>query len=280
MKGSVPADKGPETKVQTSSQAATQWSHIEPGNSPRHRHPRPSTTSSKAGLPKGHLYLVEGDPGTGKTTLALQFLLEGQKIGEKGMYITLSESKLELEQVAASHGWDVDPISIYEMIPSEEDLSTDAQYTVFHPSDVELADTMTANPPPGRNRRPAAHRLRLALRVPHDRPRPPSATAVRSSPSSVTSPAATAPFLLLDDRTAEGNVNDLQLQSIAHGVIKMQSLERELRHQSAAASKCTSSAARTSAKASTTTPSKTGGHRHLPAPHRLRAQARLRPRPP
>src|SRR6476469_1199577 len=57
------------------------------------------------GIPTGHLYLVEGDPGTGKTTLALQFLLEGMKSGEKGMYITLSESKQELEQVAESHGW-------------------------------------------------------------------------------------------------------------------------------------------------------------------------------
>jgi circadian clock protein KaiC len=62
------------------------------------------------GLPKGHLYLVEGDPGTGKTTLALQFLLEGTGRGERGMYITLSESKLELEQVAASHGWRTDSL--------------------------------------------------------------------------------------------------------------------------------------------------------------------------
>src|SRR5580704_12572747 len=96
------------------------------------------------GLPKGHLYLVEGDPGTGKTTLALQFLLEGARLGEKGMYVTLSESKRELEQVARSHGWSTDELVIYEMIPSDEDLSPEAQYTVFHPSEVELADTITA----------------------------------------------------------------------------------------------------------------------------------------
>src|ERR1700759_2855751 len=96
------------------------------------------------GLPKGHLYLVEGDPGTGKTTLALQFLLAGAAKHERGMYVTLSESKRELEQVAASHGWSTDSISIYEMVPPDEDLGSDAQYTVFHPSEVELADTITA----------------------------------------------------------------------------------------------------------------------------------------
>src|SRR6201996_1086649 len=83
------------------------------------------------GLPKGHLYLVEGDPGTGKTTLALQFLLEGAAKQERGMYVTLSESKEELEEVAASHGWTLDSIVLFEMIPGDEDLSLDAQYTVF-----------------------------------------------------------------------------------------------------------------------------------------------------
>src|SRR4051794_33837588 len=80
------------------------------------------------GIPKGHLYLVEGDPGTGKTTLALQFLLEGVRLGEKAIYVTLSESKTELEQVARSHGWDISPIAIYDMVPSDEDLSPEAQY--------------------------------------------------------------------------------------------------------------------------------------------------------
>src|SRR6201996_5457602 len=96
------------------------------------------------GLPKGHLYLVEGDPGTGKTTLALQFLLRGTELGERGMYVTLSESRLELQQVARSHGWSTDSFTIYEMVPPDEDLSGEAQYTVFHPSEVELADTITA----------------------------------------------------------------------------------------------------------------------------------------
>src|ERR1700752_4743988 len=74
------------------------------------------------GLPQGHLYLVEGDPGTGKTTLALQFLLEGVRLGESVIYVTLSESRNELEQVAHSHGWDADDLHIYEMVP-EDDLA-------------------------------------------------------------------------------------------------------------------------------------------------------------
>src|SRR3954462_4747875 len=96
------------------------------------------------GLPQGHLYLIEGDPGTGKTTLGLQFLLEGLKNGEKGLYVTLSEWKRELEAVAYSHGWSLDDLDIYEMTPLDEEISPEAQYTVFHPSDVELADTTTA----------------------------------------------------------------------------------------------------------------------------------------
>jgi circadian clock protein KaiC len=96
------------------------------------------------GFPAGHLYLIEGDPGTGKTTLSLQFLLEGIRLGERVLYVTLSESRQELEQVARSHGWPTDSLLIYEMIPPEDDLKPEAQYTVFHPSEVELADTIAS----------------------------------------------------------------------------------------------------------------------------------------
>jgi circadian clock protein KaiC len=95
------------------------------------------------GLPQGHLYLIEGDPGTGKTTLALQFLLAGIRQGESVIYVTLSESRKELEEVARSHGWSTDSLQIYEMA-DDDDLRPEAQYTVFHPSEVELADTITA----------------------------------------------------------------------------------------------------------------------------------------
>jgi circadian clock protein KaiC len=178
------------------------------------------------GIPKGHLYLVEGDPGTGKTTLALQFLLEGARVGDKGIYVTLSESKIELEQVARSHGWDITPIDIYEMIPSDEDLSPEAQYTVFHPSEVELADTITAILKqievidPQRVVFDSLSEFRMLARDPLKYRRQILALKRYFAGRNCT-------VLLLDDRTAEGSSNDLQLQSIAHGVIKMQSLERD-----------------------------------------------------
>jgi len=178
------------------------------------------------GIPRGHLYLVEGDPGTGKTTLALQFLLQGVESGEGGMYITLSESKLELEQVAESHGWSLAPITIYEMLPSDEDLGAEAQYTVFHPSEVELADTMTAilkqveEIDPQRVVFDSLSEFRMLARDPLRYRRQILALKRYFAGRHCT-------VLLLDDRTAEGSTNDLQLQSIAHGVIKMQSLERD-----------------------------------------------------
>ena len=91
------------------------------------------------GFTPDRLYLIEGDPGTGKTTLALQFLLAGVKLGEKGLYITLSESPAELQQVAESHHWSLDGISLVEMAPHNSGSIAEDEYTVFHPSDVELS---------------------------------------------------------------------------------------------------------------------------------------------
>src|SRR5262245_47115339 len=88
----------------------------------------------RGGLTPHRLYLLEGNPGSGKTTLALQFLLEGVRRGESGLYVTLSETKDELVTVACSHGMSLKGIHIYEMTPSEESLSPDAQLTIFHPS--------------------------------------------------------------------------------------------------------------------------------------------------
>ncbi len=175
------------------------------------------------GFPRGHLYLVEGDPGTGKTTLALQFLLEGIRNGEKGLYVTLSESKQELEGVARSHGWSTESLLIYEMVPPEDDA--EAQYTVFHPSEVELADTITAilkqvdENQPQRLVFDSLSELRMLARDPLKYRRQILALKRHFCGRNCT-------VLLLDDRTAEGS-SDLQLQSIAHGVIKLQSLERD-----------------------------------------------------
>jgi circadian clock protein KaiC len=90
------------------------------------------------GLPRDCFYLVQGDPGSGKTTLALQFLLEGVRRGEKVFYITLSETREELLQVARSHGWSIDKIPVLDLSVVENLLRPEAQTTVFHPSEVEL----------------------------------------------------------------------------------------------------------------------------------------------
>ncbi len=90
------------------------------------------------GLPRDCFYLIQGDPGSGKTTLALQFLLEGLNRGEKVLYITLSETKRELLKVAKSHGWSLDGIPLLELSAIESLLRPEAQNTVFHPSEMEL----------------------------------------------------------------------------------------------------------------------------------------------
>lgn len=93
------------------------------------------------GLTSDRVYLLEGVPGAGKTTIALQFLMEGLRLGEKVLYITLSETEEELHAVAASHGWSLEGIHIHEMTPGGDELDPDSQYTMFHPSEVELAST-------------------------------------------------------------------------------------------------------------------------------------------
>src|SRR5687767_9775175 len=88
------------------------------------------------GLTPNRLYLVEGDPGAGKTTLALKYLIEGAKRGESGLYVTLSETKEEIRSVADSHGWSLEGIDLVELVASEESLTPDAQYTMYHPSET------------------------------------------------------------------------------------------------------------------------------------------------
>jgi circadian clock protein KaiC len=90
----------------------------------------------RGGLPAHRLYVLEGDPGAGKTTLAMQFLLEGVRRGEPVLYITLSETAEELKDVAASHGWSLDGFEVLELSSLAERVAEGDEYTVFHPSDV------------------------------------------------------------------------------------------------------------------------------------------------
>src|SRR5262245_2706609 len=95
----------------------------------------------RGGFRPNRLYLIEGVPGSGKTTLSLQFLREGVRRGEPVLYITLSETREELDEVAKSHGWTLDGLNIRELVPSESALHPEEQYTMFHPADVELSET-------------------------------------------------------------------------------------------------------------------------------------------
>jgi circadian clock protein KaiC len=92
------------------------------------------------GYPAFRVHLIEGAPGVGKTTLALQFLIEGARRGERVLYVTLSETTDELQAVARSHGWTLDGIEMFELTPTAEALDPGAQYTIVHPAEVELGE--------------------------------------------------------------------------------------------------------------------------------------------
>lgn len=176
------------------------------------------------GFPSEHIYLITGDPGTGKTTLALQFLMDGIRNGESCLYVTLSESKRELMLAAESHGWSLDKIEIFELLPDESSLRPEGQYTVFHPSDVELADTTKSvllkvkDCKPQRVAIDALSELRMMAQDPLRYRR-----QILGFKQFLTGSGCT--LLLLDDKTSADV--DLQLQSIVHGVVSMENLSRE-----------------------------------------------------
>ena len=175
------------------------------------------------GLPASRLYLLDGSPGTGKTTLALQFLLAGLERGERGLYVTLSESREELSEVAASHGWSIDGLDVFELPPQEAEGTSEA-YTLFHPAEVELQgvmDRMFAAVEESGARLvvlDSLSEMRLLARDPLRFRR--QILALKQFFN-----ARRCTVLLLDDKTApEG---DLQLHSLAHGVIQLEHLALE-----------------------------------------------------
>ena len=171
------------------------------------------------GLPRDHIYLVEGDPGVGKTTLALKFLLEGVRAGERALYVTLSETAAEVRMIAASHGWSLDGLAMFELSALEAQMRAESENTVFHPSDIELTETTRAvlshidKVNPQRVVFDSLSELRL-LAQSHLRYR----REVLNFKQYFSRTKATV--LLLDDRTSDPN--DMQLQSIAHGVLSLQ----------------------------------------------------------
>ena len=176
------------------------------------------------GLTRDRLYVVEGVPGAGKTTLALQFLMEGVRLGEPVLYVTLSETEEEMQEVAASHGWSLDGVNLREVIPTEASLSPDQQYTVFHPSEVELGEATREILAEVERTRPtrvvfdSLSELRLlagnALRYRRQ---------VLALKRFFAGRGCTV--LVLDDQT--DSTRDLQVQSIAHGVVELDMLAPE-----------------------------------------------------
>lgn len=171
------------------------------------------------GLVANRLYLVEGMPGSGKTTLAFQFLMEGVRRGEPVLYVTLSESEEEIRDVAASHGWSLEGVSIRELIPPENTLDPGEEYTVFHPSEVELSDTtrkILKDVEETKARRivfDSLSELRLLAG---------SALRYRRQILALKQYFAgrQCTVLLLDDMTSADH--DLQVQSISHGALLLQ----------------------------------------------------------
>src|SRR5258707_2400068 len=174
------------------------------------------------GFSRGHLFLVEGAPGTGKTTVALQFLLEGVRAGEKCLYITLSETERELRDGAASHGWTLgEGIEVFELLPPESLLDSEQQQSLLYSSDLELGETTkqifeaVERHQPSRVVLDSLSEIRLLAQ-----------NSLRYRRQILALKHYFAKFgstvMLLDDLTAD--VADKTVHSVAHGVLRLEEL--------------------------------------------------------
>src|ERR1700722_16609743 len=176
------------------------------------------------GLDADRAYLIEGRPGTGKTTLALQFLLEGVRRGERCLYVTLSESERELRSVVIRHGWTLAGIDVFELVPPEASLDPDQELTLFHPAEMELSETTKSILDRVREINPkrvvfdSLSEMRLLSQ---------SSLRYRRQILALKNFFAgrRCTVMLLDDLSS--SEHDLQLHSIAHGVITLEQLSIE-----------------------------------------------------
>lgn len=174
------------------------------------------------GLSPGHVYLLEGSPGTGKTTIALQYLIEGARVGESGLYITMSETERELREGATSHGWTLgDDIQVFELVPPENLLDESHQQSLLYSSDLELGETTKAVFEAIDRSRPvrividSLSEIRLLAQ---------SSLRYRRQILAMKHYFAQqgATVLMLDDLTSD--TNDKTVHSLSHGVIRLEGL--------------------------------------------------------
>jgi circadian clock protein KaiC len=176
------------------------------------------------GLERGRVFLIEGSPGTGKTTVALQFLLTGAELGERCLYVTLSETEDELRSSAASHGWSLDDLDVYELVPPESLLDENQQQSLLYSSDLELGET-------------TRRIFEVFERVQPDRVVLDSLSEIRLLAQSSLRyrrqilalkhffSRQHATVMMLDDLTSEAG--DKTVHSIAHGVVRLDELSPE-----------------------------------------------------
>lgn len=176
----------------------------------------------QGGLSRGHLFLLEGEPGAGKTTIAIQFLLEGARRGERCLYISLSETDEELRQTIASHGWDLpDSVVIHELVPPDSALADEKQQSLLYSADLELGETTRQifqtvdRVKPERLVLDSLSEIRLLAQSSLRYRR--QILAIKHYFSKLQ-----ATVLFLDDLTAE--TGDKTVHSIAHGVIRLEEI--------------------------------------------------------